>query len=488
MSKSSAIAGVSPIRTFALNLLEHGYFHYAATSKLDIQLAFLHIDQSIELLVKAKLIELGKEIFEQESRTLDLKASLRSLSKAIDTAQYPIAALHVLHEQRNAIQHFGLQVDSGQRDYYLRDIAYSFLKRFLPDHFGIDIRTILSPLVIQSLEGTSSAPEQRSAQLLASALRMVEIAPDSAIVNCKTALTVALSETQRSGTGSITPAEEKVVLQLLKKLKILSKKDIAFLGELNTATSDVLKDGKPFEVATAKRYVFGISSLVERIRKQDAQDAVLQALSTNRHITRKVGQLNWRPTETTLLTREEVTRILEYAKNTSQRDYVFLACAANTALRLSEVGHLRKEHLNGDTLTIFPRKQKVLKPKVIPIIHEVAVLLGEWAKDKNGWLFPGRAKACPGKLESGEPYCLGRHFALRSIQGMWRDTLRHLGLSEKGRGIHSLRHYAIRQFLSANKDLRAAREFAGHSSSSITEKYEVSVDSAKQLSSVPPTL
>lgn len=174
------------------------------------------------------------------------------------------------------------------------------------------------------------------------------------------------------------------------------------------------------------------------------------------------------------LTPNECGRILSRASETDPRLYVFLAIAANTALRLCEVLHLQAEDVIDGQLRIVRRKKKYLRAEMIDVTPALSAIIQDWAQMySDGWLFPGKVKPCIIHRSSGihEQVCDGGHMAKRVVQARWEGLLRSMDLYMPARGIHSLRHFGITAFYAKHRDLRAAQVFAGHSSSSMTERY-----------------
>jgi integrase len=174
------------------------------------------------------------------------------------------------------------------------------------------------------------------------------------------------------------------------------------------------------------------------------------------------------------LTPNECRGILSKASDTDPRLYVFLVIAANTALRLCEVLHLRAEDVIDGQLRIVRRKKKQLRAEMIDVTPALSTILTDWSDMySDGWLFPGKVKPCIINRSNGiqERICDGGHMAKRVIQARWESLLRSMDLYMIGRGIHSLRHFGITAFYARHRDLRAAQVFAGHSSSTMTERY-----------------
>lgn len=188
---------------------------------------------------------------------------------------------------------------------------------------------------------------------------------------------------------------------------------------------------------------------------------------------------------------EECGRILARASATDPMLYVFLAVGANTGLRLCEVLHLKAEDVIDGQLRVVRRKKKKLQAEMIDVTPALAAILKDWSQMySDGWLFPGRVRPCVIRRSNGikEQVCSGGHMAKRVIQHRWEILLDSLGLSMEGRGIHSLRHFAITAFYARHRDLRAAQVFAGHSSSAMTEKYARILDMKEKVHLMPAML
>lgn len=192
-----------------------------------------------------------------------------------------------------------------------------------------------------------------------------------------------------------------------------------------------------------------------------------------------------------ILTPDEVRQILQAAKRRSARDYTFLVVAANTGLRVSEVAHLMTDDVVGEQLIVVRRKKRVLGPSRIDVAPDAMKILREWLADKpQGYVFPGRCAPCWIDRKSGEreQVCIGGHAALRHVQRAWELYLVECGLRVYGRGIHSLRHYAITQFYAKYRDLRAAQLFAAHASSAMTERYAAVLDMREKVNAMEATV
>jgi integrase len=188
--------------------------------------------------------------------------------------------------------------------------------------------------------------------------------------------------------------------------------------------------------------------------------------------------------------REEMTRVLEMAKNWNARDYVIFALCSHTGLRISEAIHIKTADLVNGKMRVTRRKKRVLQPSSVEICEPIWKLLTEWAQQFDGYIFPGNAKPCVIRRRNGkiEQVCGGGHLHIRTAQTNWRLNLAKTGLYVRGRGIHQTRHYFATEMYRATKDLRATQVALAHSSSTMTEKYAHVVQMSEQINKVVPVL
>ncbi len=131
----------SPMLKFALETFQHGLEHHLEQSPLGRKFALMHIDQAVELLLKEKIVRLGKSIYRNDNTTLSMRECFTSLDHAkVQLPERP--RLEDLHDLRNAVQHKGLTPDSESTDYYV-EVAYTFAKSFLPNELGISFEEVV---------------------------------------------------------------------------------------------------------------------------------------------------------------------------------------------------------------------------------------------------------------------------------------------------------------------------------------------------------
>jgi integrase len=219
------------------------------------------------------------------------------------------------------------------------------------------------------------------------------------------------------------------------------------------------------------------------------------------HLAVRGASMAYSPSDWTLLdskivTPAEVSRILSGCKELGEFDrywgevvYDWLVIAFNTGWRVSEVAHIEKSDILPQRVLITRRKKRRLHPEPVEVMPEVYRLLKARADAvEEGFIFPGRQAPCFIQHQSkengasNEQVCVGGHASIRNIQRRFRLLIEDLGLYQYGRGIHVGRHFSITEIYRLTKDLRKAQVFAGHSSSTITERYAHIVDLGDTLS------
>ena len=115
----------SPILESAIESLVHGVEHYFLKYGKSNKFPLLHIDQSVELLLKAKIQSTkGLSIYTKNGRTIDYFECFKRL-KDIDIPERSF--LEEIHDKRNSSQHIGASFDDYATGYYVK-FAYSFFK------------------------------------------------------------------------------------------------------------------------------------------------------------------------------------------------------------------------------------------------------------------------------------------------------------------------------------------------------------------------
>ena len=158
----------------------------------------------------------------------------------------------------------------------------------------------------------------------------------------------------------------------------------------------------------------------------------------------------------TVLSDQEVARLLQCVKNSKHRT-VLLTCYA-AGLRLSEATHLRIPDIDGQRAQIRITNGKGRKERVVPasprLLQELRVY---WKLQRPGnYLFPGKTADSP---LSGS-----------TIQKVCKDAAAQAGIT-KGVTPHTLRHSYATGMLEAGVDLLTISKLLGHASFVTTMVY-----------------
>lgn len=130
---------LSPLLRSALEMLEHGLWHYfRSDTSTDLKFALLHVDQAVELLLKERVRSGGKSIYKNPKETISVWGAYEILDQM--KCRIPEKPdLELLHEERNGIQHkYGNP--SPETATFLVDKAIRFIDRFLKDELDTRLR------------------------------------------------------------------------------------------------------------------------------------------------------------------------------------------------------------------------------------------------------------------------------------------------------------------------------------------------------------
>jgi len=171
----------------------------------------------------------------------------------------------------------------------------------------------------------------------------------------------------------------------------------------------------------------------------------------------QVARMRKRPKLPTVLSAEEITRILDHANNV--KHWAIIATFYATGLRCNELRHLKVEDIDSRRMVVHVRVAKGGIPRDIglsPLLLERLRMYWRWQKPRD-WLFPSK---------------------MRPDQPMERKTIR-LACNNAGRraGIkkqvspHVYRHSYATHMLEAGADLRTIQVLLGHADIQTTARY-----------------
>ena len=151
--KNSAISApkLSPLLRSAFEVLEHGLWHFLrSTTTTDMKFALLHVDQSIELLLKEKVRSSGKSIYKNPKETISIWNAYSILEKDLGCVIPEKADLELLHEERNSIQHKYANPSPEDAAFHI-DCAMVFINRFVIDELNLELSDYIPSEYIEQI-------------------------------------------------------------------------------------------------------------------------------------------------------------------------------------------------------------------------------------------------------------------------------------------------------------------------------------------------
>lgn len=163
----------------------------------------------------------------------------------------------------------------------------------------------------------------------------------------------------------------------------------------------------------------------------------------------------------TVLTKAEVKALIGHAKTAKSKLMVMLLYASG--LRVSELVQLRKNDLELGNRTMWVRKGKGGKDRLVILSDAIVRLFPDYLADKASLVFPGRN----GVLST------------RNVQKIIQLAAEKAGIKKRVTP-HTLRHSFATHLLENGTDIRMIQELLGHSNLQTTQIYTQISDEQKR--------
>lgn len=221
----------------------------------------------------------------------------------------------------------------------------------------------------------------------------------------------------------------------------------------------------PDQISDAEIQGYLVHLLRERQRSWSTCNIVVNGLRFFYHTTLKRDRITFTipsPRQSgklpVVLSREEVQRLINSAKNLRHRTMLLTTYAAG--LRLTEVLHLQVHDIDSARMTIRVEQGKggkdrytVLSPRLLEALRAY------WrVEHPRGWLFPTRGAGLPRPMDPS------------SLQKAYQRAKQRAGITKPG-GIHTLRHCFATHLLEAGVDLHTIQRLLGHGHLTTTTRY-----------------
>lgn len=227
--------------------------------------------------------------------------------------------------------------------------------------------------------------------------------------------------------------------------------------------NDVRDDqGQPLGIKTQQYHLIALRAFLKHLAKQDIPTLAAEKVDLPKVPERQVEAL----------TRDELESLfstIDTTKRNGWRDLAVLHLLYSTGLRVSELSHLNRDHVNLSTRE-FAVRGKGRKVRVVflsPQACEVLQRYLETRTDNGDPLFLSNANRSRIDITSrGE----GRRLAPQAIQRMVREVSARAGVVKRVTP-HIIRHTFATELLRAGADIRAVQELLGHRSITTTQIY-----------------
>jgi hypothetical protein len=149
-----------------MEVLEHGLWHFfRSQTTTDMKFAIMHVDQSIELLLKERVRVAGISIHKPNNtkETIGIWNAYEILDKQVHCKIPERSNLELLHEERNNIQHKYANPNADDAAFYV-EIAIGFIDRFSRDELGVELADFIPSEYLDKVLG-SGGPSNKPLKL-----------------------------------------------------------------------------------------------------------------------------------------------------------------------------------------------------------------------------------------------------------------------------------------------------------------------------------
>jgi hypothetical protein len=138
-AKKKSSSKLSPLLRSALEVLNHGLWHYfRSDTAADMKFALMHVDQAVELMLKECVRSNHKSIYKNPKETITMWGAYEILDELkINIPEK--ADLELLHEERNNIQHKYSNPSPDDAAFHIEK-AMGFIRRFTKEQLNLDIK------------------------------------------------------------------------------------------------------------------------------------------------------------------------------------------------------------------------------------------------------------------------------------------------------------------------------------------------------------
>jgi HEPN domain-containing protein len=238
----------TPLLDSSIESFVHGIEHYFLVYGHSNKFPLLHIDQSIELLLKAKIQNMnGLSIYTKKGKTIDYHECFNRLEQK-DIKIPEKSLLEEIHDKRNLSQHLGASFDDYTIGYYIK-FTHSFFKFFLKEHFDDELEAYLPDNIKTYLDNIIVEPTKIHEDQLQYINELIEEGRyKDSIISSWNAIEFLIRGYSDRDTGK---SIDEIIRSIKEKKQIDDGKPFEYLEEVKTLKDNIIFSNEEVDQETA---------------------------------------------------------------------------------------------------------------------------------------------------------------------------------------------------------------------------------------------
>jgi len=199
----------SPLFQSSLELFSHSIEHFNCGTEKDRKFVILHLANSIELIFKDLLLDLGESIYKNPKETITITSAIETLTKAKNITISHLNKLELLIDERNSLQHrYGFP--NELTTIFYMDATFNFFKDFLKENYALEIDTVLKDFISEAELETFMLRKVSTQNELDKLVKLAKVHPVGALLSAYAYFEKMLYEIKEVIINNITPEEKYV--------------------------------------------------------------------------------------------------------------------------------------------------------------------------------------------------------------------------------------------------------------------------------------
>ena len=182
----------SPLFQSSLELFGHSIEHFNWGTEKDRKFVILHLANSIELIFKDLLLDLGESIYKSPKDTITITGSIKKLTDEKGIEIPNLNKLELLIDERNSLQHRYGYPNELTTIFYM-EATHSFFKDFLLDNYLLNIDDVISEFVSPEDLTTFQLRKATTSHELDNLIKLAKVHPVGALLSAYAYLEKQLS-------------------------------------------------------------------------------------------------------------------------------------------------------------------------------------------------------------------------------------------------------------------------------------------------------